>query len=277
MRHVRPQPTIAVSILLCLAAATAWAEGTSAPPAKGEPISFVACPIVRDTKTVPCWLAEYEGELYYLGIQVDISADWYPPQHNHEVLVEGRVSDEPRICGGIVIKPIKTSVLPEVNRECNTLWPAEEQYTVPFAPRGPGPANRGLDREAMRRSRLPLPPAPPPPYATREFTVYFDFDTHLMPGGRPIRIVGDAVRYATAAKAKRVEVVGYRATSRLSNGQDLVEMPQIAERRANMVGTAFREAGIPESALTVKWKSEPEPGNGVDDPLRRRVTIRVIP
>jgi hypothetical protein len=35
--------------------------------------SFVACPIVRDTKTVPCFLAEYDGELYYLGIQQDIN------------------------------------------------------------------------------------------------------------------------------------------------------------------------------------------------------------
>ena len=26
--------------------------------------NFVACPIVRDTASVPCWLAEYDGELY---------------------------------------------------------------------------------------------------------------------------------------------------------------------------------------------------------------------
>ena len=52
--------------------------------------SFIACPIVRDTKTVPCFLAEYEGELYYLGIQQDITAAFHPPQLKHEVLVEGR-------------------------------------------------------------------------------------------------------------------------------------------------------------------------------------------
>ena len=33
----------------------------------GQERSFVSCPIVRDTKTVPCFLAEYEGEMYYLG------------------------------------------------------------------------------------------------------------------------------------------------------------------------------------------------------------------
>ena len=36
--------------------------------------NFVACPIVRDTATVPCWLAEYDGELYFLTLQSDVSA-----------------------------------------------------------------------------------------------------------------------------------------------------------------------------------------------------------
>ena len=45
--------------------------------------NFVSCPIVRDTKTVPCWLAEYDGELYYLGIQTDVSAEFHPPYLGH--------------------------------------------------------------------------------------------------------------------------------------------------------------------------------------------------
>ena len=47
--------------------------------ALGQQRNFVACPIVRDTKTVPCFLAEYEGETYYLGIQQDITSDFHPP------------------------------------------------------------------------------------------------------------------------------------------------------------------------------------------------------
>ena len=27
-----------------------------------QPTNFVSCPIVRDTASVPCWLAEYGGE-----------------------------------------------------------------------------------------------------------------------------------------------------------------------------------------------------------------------
>ena len=76
-----------------------------------EPVrrNFVACPIVQDTKTVPCWMSESEGELYYLGIQTDISADFHPPYLGHQVLVEGIVSTEPRVCGGVVLKPVRVS------------------------------------------------------------------------------------------------------------------------------------------------------------------------
>ena len=59
--------------------------------AVGQQRNFVSCPMVRDTKTVPCFLAEYDGEMYYLGIQQDITNDFHPPQLKHEVLVEGQV------------------------------------------------------------------------------------------------------------------------------------------------------------------------------------------
>jgi len=50
----------ALTVLLFLVA-TFLASGTAArrnelPPANRR--NFVACPIVRDTKTLPCWLAE---------------------------------------------------------------------------------------------------------------------------------------------------------------------------------------------------------------------------
>ena len=47
---------------------------------QAQNLSFVACPVVRDTKTVPCWLAEYKGETYYLGNQGGVAQDFYPPQ-----------------------------------------------------------------------------------------------------------------------------------------------------------------------------------------------------
>src|SRR6185295_7087116 len=74
--------------------------------------NFVSCPIVRDTASVPCWLAEYEGELYFLTLQSDVTSPVTPPWLGHRVLVEGTVSAEPRICGGIVLKPVHLSVMP---------------------------------------------------------------------------------------------------------------------------------------------------------------------
>ena len=88
---------------------------TSLAAVPGDHLNFVACPIMRDTDIVPCWLAEYDGETYFLGIQTDIGG-WTPPQFSHKLLVEGRVTDLPRVCGGIVSSlPVRssTAVVPE--------------------------------------------------------------------------------------------------------------------------------------------------------------------
>ena len=77
--------------LIALAALVA----ISAPQLGGQSprrVNFVSCPIVQDTATVPCWLSEYEGEQYYLGIQTDISAEFDPPYLGHQALVEGIVA-----------------------------------------------------------------------------------------------------------------------------------------------------------------------------------------
>ena len=127
-----------LTVLLAVSATLAPAADKDS-PAPGDHRSFVGCPVIRDTKTVPCWLEEYKGELYYLGIQQDAAAEFYPPQLGHKALVEGVVTDQPRICGGVVLKPVKVSVIPDLDPSCNTMLPAIDEYTVPFAPRGPGP------------------------------------------------------------------------------------------------------------------------------------------
>ena len=126
-----------------LAFAFPWAA--AAAPSAGDRLSFVSCPIVRDTGTVPCWLAEYEGEVYFLTLQTDVSAPVNPPWLGHQVLVEGVVSDEPGICGGRVIKPVALSVMPELDASCNTMLPAEDRYNLTFEPpRPPGPSRGRL-------------------------------------------------------------------------------------------------------------------------------------
>jgi outer membrane protein OmpA-like peptidoglycan-associated protein len=228
--------------------------------------NFVACPIVRDTKTVPCFLAEYEGELYYLGTQQDITADFHPPQLKHEVLVEGRVSEGPRVCGGIPLKPLSISVIKEVNLACNTILPAEPGIDAPPATRGAGPAPQRLITE-------------PPPVAEsltgrQEFTILFAFNDDDVEFGS-IATVRKAAAYATKIGASAVKVSGYRATTLLSNGQRLVEKVGLAERRAQAIATLLEGLGV--AGVSGEWTADPEPGDGKADPSRRRVTITVIP
>ena len=239
---------------------------TMAVLALGQQKSFVSCPIVRDTKTVPCFLAEFEGETYYLGIQQDIASDFHPPQLKHEVLVEGRVAPGPRVCGGIPLQPVSVSVLKEVNLACNTLLPSEPGIDAPPAPRGPGPSSRHPEGIPASR-REPLT-------GRQEFTVLYSFnDDYLEYAANGA--VNEAAAYAKRMGAANVKVAGYRATSLLSNGDRLVEKTGLAEKRAQNIATLLRGLGI--SRITVEWSTDPEPGDGQTDPSRRRVTILVTP
>ena len=227
--------------------------------------SFVACPIVRDTKTVPCYLAEYEGETYFLGIQQDITNEFHPPQLKHEVLVEGRVVEGPRVCGGIPLKPLAISVMKEVNLACDTLLPAEPGIEAPAAERGAGPSSR---RPAAER-------APSAPLSgVHEFTVPYAFDDDYLEFGAN-RVVSEAAAYAKKIGASSVKVAGYRATSVLSNGNRMVEKTGLAELRAQNVAAVLRALGV--ANINVTSKGEAEPGDGVNDAAKRRVSITVTP
>jgi outer membrane protein OmpA-like peptidoglycan-associated protein len=235
--------------------------------------NFVACPIVRDTKTVPCFLAEYDGELYFLGIQQDITAEFHPPQLKHKVLVEGHVAQGPRVCGGIPLKPLSISTLKEVDLACDTLLPAEPGIEAPPAARGAGPASHPLSTELVTTE-----PAPPAETVTgrQEFTVLFAFDDDYVEFGS-IGTVRRAAAYATAPSGRgsaAVRVTGYRGTSLLSNGERLVEKPGLAEKRAKAIATLLEGLGV--AAVHTDWKMEREPADGKTDPSRRRVTIEVI-
>lgn len=247
--------------LFCLAATFFAGHSTALqnekPPANRR--NFVACPIVRDTKNLPCWLVEYEGETYFLGLQGSSASEFYPPQLNHEVLVEGTVTNEPRVCGGIPLKPLRISVLPELNRACNTILPVEDSIEAPTAP-----ARRFTD--AMRQAGTATD--------QREFIVPFDFDSDYLTL-HTTRILSEATRVAKAVNATKIEVQGYRATTLLSNGKKFIEAETIAEKRAQKVGEILIGLGLNKSAVTIKWKTEPEACDGVTDPDKRRVTIKL--
>jgi outer membrane protein OmpA-like peptidoglycan-associated protein len=241
-------------------------------------VSFVACPIMRDTIDVACWLAEYEGQLYYLTKSEDLGAQVYPPQMKHRVLVEGKVAaGEPKQCGGIVLESVQLSVLPELDLSCTTILPGEGYY-VP-ANRYPGPsdppARRRAEIEAAERAALDGKPVPAPAEIGDATVIDFTFDRDFL-YGRTYRPIVAAAQFATKTGAKQIEVIGYRASSLLSNGATLVEREGIAEARARRVAAVLLDAGeIKPELLKVVWDETPAPGNGVDDPSRRRAVIRI--
>ena len=253
--------TRSVAGAVLVACASMAQSGVRPPPDRRN---FVACPIVRDTKTVPCWLAESNGQTYYLGIQQDIGADLYPPQLGHRVLVEGVVKAGPAVCGGIVLSPVRVSPLPEIDRACSTVLPAEEGIDAPPAPRGPGPA---ATHGGPRTYAGPATDGP-------TVVIPFDFDSDFLPIRNTTALERLAARLR-ASKRARLEVVGYRATTLLSNGSRLVEAAGIAERRAAKVGGMLKDLRVAPS-IAIRAVETPERANGVDDPNRRRVVIRIL-
>jgi len=243
----------------------AWAGAVlpASPPANRR--NFVACPIVRDTNTVPCWLAEYEGETYFLTIQTDVSAPVNPPWLGHKVLVEGTISDEPRICGGIVLKPVALSVIQELDGSCNTMLPAEERYNLTFEPpRPPGPSKGRLAfGDPVTKPRLEQ--------TSNTFELRYEFDSLVM--FRHAQPLQQILEYARQSGATKLRITGYRATTALSNGELMQENRDIGRRRAEQVAELLQGAGLTDVRYDVQWQDDTKRANGVDDAARRRVQV----
>ena len=247
----------------------AWLVSVSVVGAQ-QPTNFVSCPIVRDTASVPCWLAEYNGELYFLTLQTDVSAPVNPPSLGHRVLVEGTVSTEPRICGGVVLNPVHLSVL-ERDASCNTMLPAEERYNLTFEPpRPPGPSKGRL---AFDNAAPAAPPAPAATGSTREFVVSYPFDGLI--GFTHAGALTAILNFARTASAREIEIVGHRGAVRLSNGQTMVEESNIGKKRAEQIAMLLQGANLTGPSYKVSWREEAAAADGVDDHLSRRVVVTV--
>ncbi len=278
--------TIHLIVLGVMAASTSMADVDR--PAVGKQKNFVACPIVLDTKDVPCWVAEYEGERYFLTVQTGRSYDVvFAPSLMHKVLVEGTVSDAPRMCGGIVMTNVKLSVMEsEVSPECDKILPGDEYHVT-----GPRPITPDGDPPGGKSTAVRLPPNPersPRAIAAKqkqmaqekqraEFTIPYYFDSNYLPFPAEQATVDHAADYAALTKAQRVEVVGYRGSVVLSDGTVMTEREGLAEQRAKTVASILEDFGVPKSSLAVSWNEKPEHSNGVRDYDKRRVTVTVIP
>jgi hypothetical protein len=249
---------------------TGWLAAVSIATAQ-QPMNFVSCPIVRDTASVPCWLAEHEGELYFLTLQTDVSAPVTPPWLGHRVLVEGTVSAEPNICGGKVLKPVRLSVL-DRDAACSTMLPAEERYNLTFEPpRPPGPSRGRLAFDNATDAAR----APASTRATREFVVSYSFDGLV--GFNHAGLLTEVLEFARAVNAREIEIVGYRGAVRLSDGRTMVEESTIGKKRAEEVARLLQGANLNGPVYDVGWRNEAAAATGVDDYLSRRVVITVRP
>lgn len=244
-------------------------------PAAGERLNFVACPVIRDTRTVPCWLSEYNGELYYLTIQSDVSAPVQPPMLGHQVLVEGVVKDAPRICGGIVLEPVRLSVMPERDANCNTMLPADDRYTIDFHPRPPGPSSGRLAFAGPPAGAAPARGAPPPPPSGEQvIDIFFDFERGVS-FRHPDDLVG-VLNRARQVGAKRMRIIGYRGAHLLSDGTTLRESTGVAQRRADEVAKLLAGAGL-DIPAELEVRDALDEADGSDDWRSRRTTVVLTP
>jgi hypothetical protein len=254
-----------------------------AAPPPGTRLSFVSCPILRDTRSVPCWLSDYQSERYYLTIQSDVSAEVQPPLMGHQVLVEGVVSNAKPICGGVVLSQVHLSAMPELDANCHEELPADDRYVVDFNPRPPGPSGGRL-AFAADPSQVGASPAgrgagggpgmQPAPTGPQKIDVYFDFDKGV--SFRHPSALSSILSTARRVNAKRAVITGVRGAHKLSNGTLLQESPDTGRRRAEEIARLLAGAGL-VLPTEVKWTSGEKEADGIDDWQSRRVTVELLP
>jgi outer membrane protein OmpA-like peptidoglycan-associated protein len=269
----------------CVAAFAATVAGQ---PPVGAPVSFLACPIARDTgpDTDVCFLAEHEGRLYALGNPPDFGA----PQLKHRVLVEGRIADAAAACGALPLVG-RVSVMAEIDQACDVILPFDG--VIKGAAGGvfnSGSAEqRAAAQELARRVALdprlsvepaildPAPaPLPTPPFEPRTLVIWYPFDSDRGPGPDMVKLRELAI-YAREAKARGVEISGYRAVSRLSDGTQLVERAFMAEARARKIAAILEGIGVGPRLLKVRWERDAIGGTGDEDWKNRKVEVTVRP
>jgi outer membrane protein OmpA-like peptidoglycan-associated protein len=259
----------------------------AAPPA-GTHVSFVACPVARDTgpDTDVCFFAEHGGNRYALANP----PDWGVPQLKHRVLVEGRVKEGPLVCGAIAIEG-RASVLAEIDESCSVIIPFDgvvKGESGGVFNRGT-PQQRAFAEDLARRSavdpRLSLEPAildpppsptPTPPFGARELMIAYPYNSDRGSGPDMLKLK-DLAGYARVAKARSVRVVGYRAISRLSDGSEMTEGAGIAQARAIKVAAILCALGVDARVTHVSWNGGAIAGTGDDDWRNRKVEVEVTP
>jgi hypothetical protein len=232
-------------------------------------ISFVACPIYRDTnegRKSGCWLADDPAS----GVRYDVSASPTKPDWNHAMLVEGVLAPKlPDLCGGKVIEPVRVSVL---DRPCTRYQlPAEGYKGRRFA----------LPERNVRPLYEPRT-TPERPFRSARFTVPFDHGSSFVAYQLADYYLDQALEYAIAVAPVRVIIHGSAQVNvREVSGTNLIEPADLAIARAEVIKRAFVLRGISESVVRVAPATRepyaPAVFDGIRDMEARRVDIEVLP
>jgi hypothetical protein len=107
-----------------------------------------------------------------------------------------------------------------------------------------------------------------------ETTLFFDFDNDFL-SLHTTTAIQRMVEYFVKTKASGIEVAGFRGSSKLSNGNAMIELPGIAAARAVKVRDILAGLGIPQQAVSVRLVNEVRAPNGIDDPWSRKVTLSI--
>jgi outer membrane protein OmpA-like peptidoglycan-associated protein len=259
-----------VSLVRCAIVLSLWAAThATAAQSKPELHTFITCPIYRDTdagRKSGCWLAEDPQ-----GVRYDVTLGPVKPQVGHLALIEGVLSSEPdSACGGRVLEPVRVAVLED---SCERrIIPADSYPGRPFK----------SPPEMLAPSDQPRS-LPPPPYAEKAFSIYFEYDRDFLVYQYAELILEKVVLYAKASQAKRVQVVGFAATEPLVvHGRTLREPLALAKSRAEMVAEALRRLGVPDANISLAWHGAPTKtldleGGKLPEPSKRRVVVTVTP
>ena len=235
-----------------------------------EQLRFIACPIYRDAdngKKSGCWLVDDREN----GVRYDVSLSPVKPDWNYAVLVEGVVAPaQVDSCGGVVLDAVRVSVL---EQPCTRMMLPAEGFT-----------GRAFVLPKRNVAPLYVPRAAfEQPYREREFIIPFGFDKSFIDYQLSDYLLDEAVAYAVASHAAKVEITGYAQTTPAAvSGVSLKEPLSIAQDRAKVAAAWMTQLGVPADRVSVSWKGASEPvsmpgADGLTEPSRRRVTIRVVP
>lgn len=257
-----------ISLCVLLLAGCAQATAQQSAPELGTTQSFVACPVYRDTdmgRKSGCWLADDAAS----DVRYDVT--WAPikPQTGKPVLIEGVVTGEPDTCGGVVLKPVRVSVLPG---RCSSVIIPPETY-----PGRPSPPPVEVLKPASEPRTLP-----PPPYDRREFQIYFEFGRDFLIYQHAEVVLERIQLYVQASQAKQVSIQGFAATDPVvRSGRRLSEPLSLAQSRAAMVALALSRLGIAGAIVQTEAHGSPVPtdleAGALPESSKRRVTITVTP